>query len=239
MKKVWRRSLNIVLAIIILVTSVGLMPVQTDAAVEIFLMNRTKKTMVIGSSYQFKVNASSGKVKWTSSDQKVARVSKTGKVTAKKKGKTVIKAVVKKNGKTTVYKCTLTVITQQKSYESETIRLINRQRRRYGWSSLSSNVYLQSAAQKRAKEVATQKFSSKRPNGTYFTSAISMKYDFAKAGQTIACDFATPEDVVDAWMKNAGTKAQIINKRFTDIGVGVYLADDGYLYWVAIFACKK
>lgn len=239
MKKIGKRSFRLMLAVVILITAVGGMPVRTDAAVDTFLMNRTKKTMVIGSSYQFRVNASSGKVTWTSSNRKVAGVSKTGKVTAKKKGKAVIKASVKKNGKTTVYKCTVTVVTQQKSYESETIKLINRQRRRYGWASLDSNVYLQQAAQKRAKEVATQKFSSKRPNGTYFTSAISMKYDFAKAGQCIACDFATPAEVVDAWMNNADTKAKIINKYYRDIGVGVYLADDGYLYWVAIFASKK
>ena len=239
MKQQGRRVFQIILAVIVLVTAIGGMPLQTEAA-PTFQMNRTKKTMVIGSSYQFRVaDTASSKVTWTSSNKRVASVSRNGKVTAKRKGKAVIRANVKKNGKTTTYKCTVIVITQQKSYETDTVRLINKQRRRYGRPSLDYSAQLQKAADKRAKEVATKKYSAKRPNGTYFTSAIDMDYNYARAGQTIGCDFATPADIVDAWMNTAGTKAHILSRYYTDVAVSVYLADDGYLYWVAIFACRK
>ena len=94
------------------------------------------------------------------------------------------------------------------------------------------------AAQKRAKELS-KKFSHKRPNGTKWTSAISMEYDFKRAAENIAREFATPEQTVEAWMGRASTKAKIIGKQYKDIGVGVYLAKDGYLYWCAIFAREK
>lgn len=215
------------------------MPKQLQAAVPTYQMTQSKKTMVIGSSYQFKVNVKNATVSWSSSRPKVATVSKTGKVTAKRAGNTTLRAKVKTADKTTVYRCKIVVVTQQKAYETQVIKLINKERRKYGYPSFNQNYYLQKAAQKRAKEIGETKYSVVRPNGYSFTSAISMSYDFEYAAQSIACDFATPKGVVDAWMENKNTKANIISKRYDDIGVGVYLSEDGYLYWVAIYGRKK
>lgn len=215
------------------------LPRQLQAAVPTYQMTQSKKTMVIGSTYQFRVNTKSGTVSWSSTKPKVATVTKTGKVTAKKAGTTTLKAKVKSSGKTTIYKCKITVVTQQTAYETETIKRINKERRKYGYPSFNQNYYLQKAAQKRAKEIGETKYSVVRPNGYSFTSAISMSYDFQYAAQSIACDFATPKEVVAAWMANANSKANIISKRYDDIGVGVYLAEDGYLYWVVIYGRKK
>ncbi len=116
--------------------------------------------------------------------------------------------------------------------------MINKERRKYGFASFDKNPLLQSAAQKRAKELS-KKFSHTRPNGYKWTSAISMEYDFLRAAENIGRDFATPQQVVDAWMKHSSTKAKIISKKYKEIGVGVYLSADGYLYWCAIFAKEK
>ncbi len=197
-------------------------------------LNTDEKTMVIGSTYKLKVRNTQKSVKWVSSNPKVATVSKSGLVTAKKAGKTTITAKVGKKKLT----CKVTVITMQDSYVSKTIRQINKERRKYGFSSFDRDPLLMAAAQKRAKELS-KKFSHTRPNGTKWTSAISMEYDFRRAAENIARDFASPQQTVDAWMASAGTKAKIIGKQYKDIGVGVYLGKDGYLYWCAIFAREK
>lgn len=239
MKGIWKRSMGLLMAMMLVALSLLLTTVETDAAIQDFYMNQTTKTMVVGDSCRFRLNIASGRVTWESSNKKVASVTQGGKVTAKRRGTAVIKATVRRNGKTSVYRCKLTVVAQQSAYVPQTVRLINRARRGYGWPSLNHNSYLQQAAQKRAQEIATKSFSVKRPNGTSFTSAISMKYNFAQAAQSIARKYATPKDVVNGWMSNSAAKANIISRRYTDVGVGVYLADDGYLYWVAIFASKK
>lgn len=197
-------------------------------------LNTTEKTLVIGNTYKLKVRGTEKTVAWTSSNSKVATVSETGLVTAKRAGKTTITAKVGKKKLT----CKVTVITMQDSYVNETIRRINKERRKYGYASFDRNPLLMAAAQKRAKELS-KKFSHTRPNGTKWTSAISMKYDFSRAAENIARDFATPQQTVDAWMGRASTKAKIISKQYNEIGVGVYLGKDGYLYWCAIFAKEK
>ena len=150
------------------------------------------KTMVIGSQYQLKVKHTKSKVTWSSDNKKVATVSSSGVVTAKKAGEATITAKVGEKK----LKCVVTVVVQQKSYRTKTLQLLNKERRKYGYASFDKNALLQAAAQKRAKELS-QKFSHTRPNGYKWTSAISMRYDFKRAAENIARDFATPEQVVD------------------------------------------
>lgn len=60
-------------------------------------LSTTSKTLTKGKAFTLKVkNAGKAKVKWTSSNKKVATVSKVGKVTAKKAGKATITAKVGK-----------------------------------------------------------------------------------------------------------------------------------------------
>lgn len=68
-------------------------------------LNKTKLFLVVKKSYQLRVKGVSKKVTWKSNNKKVATISKTGKVTGKKKGTAVITAKV---GKKTL-KCKVTV----------------------------------------------------------------------------------------------------------------------------------
>ena len=196
-------------------------------------LNRTQVQIVRGDTYRLYVKGTTAKVKWYSSNAKIATVS-NGKVTAKKKGPAVIYAKV--NGKK--YACKVTVVTQQRAYIDTLQRQINIQRRRYGFNSYDRNPLLQRAAQKRAKELA-EKFSHARPNGYSWASAISMRYNFKKASELTARYYTDPQEVVDAWMSRASTKAKIISKRYNEIGVGVYLDEDGFLYYAVIVAVRK
>ena len=69
-------------------------------------LSKKQATLLKGKTLTLKMKGISGKVKWKSSDKKVASVNSKGKVTAKKKGKATITAKV--NGKS--YKCKITVV---------------------------------------------------------------------------------------------------------------------------------
>lgn len=88
--------------------------VLTTAAVPAFAaakpaLNKTKLTMTVGDTAALKVKntAKKEKITWASKKKAVASVSSKGKVTAKKAGKTVVSATLKKAGKT--LKCNVTV----------------------------------------------------------------------------------------------------------------------------------
>lgn len=69
-------------------------------------LNKTQKTLKVGKSISLKLKgAKKSTIKWRSLNKRVARVSQKGKVTARKKGKTVITAIYKKKK----YKCKITV----------------------------------------------------------------------------------------------------------------------------------
>ncbi len=76
-------------------------------------LNKSKVTLCEGKSITLKISGTSGKVKWSSSKSSVAKISSKGKIIAKKKGSTVIKATVNKK----TYKCKVTV--KEHSYDEK------------------------------------------------------------------------------------------------------------------------
>lgn len=78
---------------------------HTQAAKKKPKLNKKKVTLYVGKTAKLKVKNTKKKVKWSSSKKSVATVTKTGKVTAKKKGKATITAKVAKKK----LKCTVTV----------------------------------------------------------------------------------------------------------------------------------
>lgn len=78
-------------------------PIQAEAAVKI---SATKKALYVGQSTTLKVTGTKKKVKWSSTNKKVATVTQKGKVKAKKIGVATIKAKIL--GKT--FSCRLEVL---------------------------------------------------------------------------------------------------------------------------------
>ena len=97
-KKMWKKLSTLLLMVVMVLT----MSLSVQAAA--VKMNKAKATLYPGQKVTLKVTGTSKKAKWSSSNAKVAKVSK-GKVTAVKKGKATIKAKV---GKKT-YTCKITV----------------------------------------------------------------------------------------------------------------------------------
>jgi len=92
------------LAILVLVVAI-IFAVQADAAKKKVKLSNTKISLYVGDSYKLKLKNTKKKVKWSSSNKKIATVSKKGKVKAKKKGTCKITAKVGKKK----YTCKITV----------------------------------------------------------------------------------------------------------------------------------
>ena len=113
MKKSSKKVLTFALALLSLVSplsssftySTPITTITTYAASKKVKLNYTTKKLYIGKSFTLKLKGAKVK-KWSSSDTKIATVSKKGKVKGKKKGTVTIKCKAK-NGKT--YKCKVTV----------------------------------------------------------------------------------------------------------------------------------
>ena len=90
--------------VMVLIMAFSVTPESVFAAKKVKL-NKTKATVYVGKSVQLKVNNNKKKVKWFTSNKKVAIVSKKGKVKGKKVGKATITAKIGKKK----YKCKITV----------------------------------------------------------------------------------------------------------------------------------
>ncbi|MCM1498296.1 MAG: Ig-like domain-containing protein [Clostridium sp.] len=108
-----KRRISILLAGVLLITILG-NAVNTQAAAKERL-SQTKVTITVGKSVTLKVKNTKKKVKWSTSNRKVAAVSKKGKVTGKKAGKATITAKV--GGKK--YTCKVTVKKKQAGATTE------------------------------------------------------------------------------------------------------------------------
>lgn len=88
---------------------------------------------------------------------------------------------------------------------------------------LSVNPVLNSAAQKKAEDMASKSyFAHTSPEGKTPWHWFSLAgYKFSYAGENLAVHFTESQDVQNAWLNSPGHRANILNKNFTEIGIGI------------------
>lgn len=106
---------------------------------------------------------------------------------------------------------------------STIISLANQARSEAGLGTLTANSQLASAAQAKANDMlAKQYFSHNTPSGeTPWTFIKASGYSYVTAGENLAIDFTEAESVQTAWMNSPGHRANIMNKTFQEIGIGI------------------
>lgn len=101
----------------------------------------------------------------------------------------------------------------------------NRQRKANGsLSVLSQNSKLNQIASLRIKDMFEKEyFEHKSPSGVGASDiANDVGYEFILVGENIALgNFGGDEDLVQAWMDSPGHRANILNRRYTEIGIAV------------------
>ncbi len=117
-------------------------------------------------------------------------------------------------------------------YVFAVVDLVNEERAKENLPPLTLQTKATEAAQVRAEE-AKKSFSHTRPNGKKcFTALAESGVPYMSAGENLAGKIKTPEKVVDAWMNSPGHRKNIMNAKYTGIGVG-YVAEGNY--WSQFF----
>ena len=103
------------------------------------------------------------------------------------------------------------------------ITLTNESRKELNLPLLKANSELSRAAQTKADDMlAKGYFSHNTPEGkTPWTFITAAGYNYISAGENLAVNFTEAENVETAWMKSPGHKANIVNKNFEEIGIGI------------------
>lgn len=99
----------------------------------------------------------------------------------------------------------------------------NAERGGASFGALAVNPVLQSAAQRKADDMASKGyFAHVAPDGTEpWAWFRATGYAYAYAGENLAVNFMDSKDVVDAWMRSPSHRANIMNERYTEIGIGI------------------
>lgn len=120
-------------------------------------------------------------------------------------------------------------------YAAEVLELVNEERAAAGLAPLSYNETLATHAQQRAAEIDVL-FSHDRPNGRSF--AVCLHPIATGFGENIAGSYRSPEAVMEGWMNSPGHRSNILNSKWTSIGIGCYYYN-GIYRWVQIFSTAE
>lgn len=102
------------------------------------------------------------------------------------------------------------------------VTMTNDARETGGLGDLNRSTRLDAAAQKKADDMASEGyFAHDSPTGeTPWQWFSEVGYEYAYAGENLAVHFTESEDVVKAWMDSPGHRANIMNGKYTEIGIG-------------------
>jgi uncharacterized YkwD family protein len=122
------------------------------------------------------------------------------------------------------------------AYEKEIVSLVNKERAKAGLKALAVDTNLSKVSRMKSEDM--KKLNKMSHTGTYGSPFDMMKkfgIKYRSAGENIARGYRTPKEVMKGWMSSPGHKANILNKKYTHIGVG-YVASGNY--WTQQFIQK-
>ncbi|MGP4101121.1 CAP domain-containing protein [Nonomuraea sp. KM90] len=125
--------------------------------------------------------------------------------------------------------------------ENEVVRLTNAERAKGGCQPLKHDAQLNAAARGHSADMAAKNyFSHDSQDGRSFMDRIRAAGFTGGSGwaENIAAGQTSPASVVQAWMNSSGHRANIMNCKYTLIGVGAAKNSSGKIYWTQDFAAK-
>jgi uncharacterized YkwD family protein len=122
-------------------------------------------------------------------------------------------------------------------FEKKVVELTNAERAKQGLAPLELDEELSKVAKEKSNDMKKNNyFSHNSPTyGSPFDMMKQFGVEYRTAGENIAMGQQSPDEVVNAWMKSEGHRANIMNGEFTHIGVGH--VEDGN-YWTQMFIGK-
>jgi uncharacterized YkwD family protein len=119
----------------------------------------------------------------------------------------------------------------------EVLRLVNEERKKQGLNELILNHTLNGVATKKAEDMRDNNyFSHQSPQyGSPFEMLQRFGVHYSSAGENIAAGQKTAQNVMTDWMNSSGHRANILNKNYTELGVGYVEGGTYGTYWVQLF----
>ncbi|API91318.1 MULTISPECIES: CAP domain-containing protein [unclassified Virgibacillus] len=107
-------------------------------------------------------------------------------------------------------------------FEQEVVDLTNQERAKQGLPALKVDKELSKVAREKSRDMATNGyFAHNSPTyGSPFDMMKKYGISYSAAGENIAKGQRSPQEVVNAWMNSQGHRENIMNAKFTHIGVG-------------------
>ena len=112
--------------------------------------------------------------------------------------------------------------------KQQIVELTNARRAKNGLPPLSENSALDSAAEAKAANMFEESYWAHfAPSGkTPWDFILGSGYRFSVAGENLAKNFSSSDDVVEAWMNSPTHKENIVNLKYKDVGIAV---EDGVI----------
>jgi uncharacterized protein YkwD len=129
--------------------------------------------------------------------------------------------------------------------EQEVTRLVNAERARAGCAPVTISMQLTQSAQRHSLDMGQRNyFDHNAPPPQASTPWDRIKatgYRYSTAGENIAAGYISPAEVMESWMESAGHRANILNCKFREIGVGLAVVpgSDYEYYWTQSFAAPR
>lgn len=120
---------------------------------------------------------------------------------------------------------------------AEILKLVNKERQKAGVPDLTLSDTLTKIATVKAKDMAEKNyFSHQSPTyGSPFDMLKHFGVSYSYAGENIAAGQKTAAEVMNSWMNSSGHKANILNKNYTQLGVGFTNGGQYGTEWVQLF----
>jgi uncharacterized protein YkwD len=125
--------------------------------------------------------------------------------------------------------------------ERDVLDLVNAERRRHGCAGLGLDHRLTAAARGHAEDMAEHGyFAHRSPAGDRAGDRIRDEgYAWRLFAENIARGQDSPAEVVDDWMNSASHRANILDCRLRELGVGLTVDAARTPYWVQNFASPR
>lgn len=126
-------------------------------------------------------------------------------------------------------------------WEHEVLELTNAEREKYGLKPLVWNEALAELARAHSKDMAERNFFDHyNPDGeSPFDRMKAAGIQYMAAAENVAAGQASPEAVMDSWMNSQGHRANILNPKLEELGVGLARGGGYGIYWTQNFATMR
>ena len=121
-------------------------------------------------------------------------------------------------------------------WERAIVQLTNEERKKRKLPPLKPNPKLFAAARQHSIHMARRQQMAHELDGSVPHQRVAEAgYHARSLGENVAFGQRSPRQVVQTWMKSPGHRKNILNRRFTEIGVGVARSRRGLLYFTQVF----